>query len=342
MEILHTLKDRIQRYGFICFSYSIQFWQPLKGKKTFLFFLTPFFIIRWIGCVILEYSLGTVLAYFRKKQERKRDYEDELSIVAIVKNEAPYMVEWIEFHKLAGASRFYIYDNESNDNLKSILKPYIENGEVVYIFFPGKSRQLSAYNDALEKYRNKSRYMAFIDLDEFLIPGKYGKQLPETIEEILGQKLHAAGIGVTWRVFGSSGYDKKPEGLVTERYLKRGVDKCWQNYHIKTVCNPRLVKKYASPHFPSYVLGAWNINENGRRLHAWFPLGQCYEKIKINHYFCKSKEEAILKWNRGLADRNQKYDWKKFEEYDLNQIYDDSMKPYLPELKKRIEDAVRR
>ena len=181
--------------------------------------------------------------------------------------------------------------------------------------------------------------MAFIDLDEFLAPGKYGESLPKVIEKIFSEHLHIGGIGVTWRIFGSSGREKKPDGLIIENYLNRGVDRCWQNYHIKTVCNPRLIKEYTSPHFPTYSLGFWNINENGKRLNAWFPLGQCYNRLKINHYFCKSKEEAVLKWNRGLADRNIKYDWKKFEDYDLNDIYDDDMLKYVDSIKKAVNKS---
>ena len=44
------------------------------------------------------------------------DYKNKLSFVAIVKNEAPYIVEWIEFHRLVGVDKFYIYDNESSEN----------------------------------------------------------------------------------------------------------------------------------------------------------------------------------------------------------------------------------
>ncbi|MCD8018647.1 MAG: glycosyltransferase family 92 protein [Clostridiales bacterium] len=254
-------------------------------------------------------------------------------MVAIVKNEAPYIKEWIEFHKLVGVTRFYIYDNDSEDDLKSVLQPYIENGEVICKYYSGTSMQLSAYNDAIRNYKSNSKYMAFIDLDEFLVPCVHGKLLSETIDDILNSEIHAGGIGVTWRVFGSSGYVKKPEGLVTENYLKRAVDNCWQNWHIKTVCNPRLIKEYVSPHFPIYKLGNWNINENGRRLRGWFSLGQCYEKIKLNHYFCKSREEALSKWNRGLAESDVKYDWMKFDQHDLNDVYDDGMLEYASEIK---------
>lgn len=66
------------------------------------------------------------------------EYKNKLSFVAIVKNEAPYIIEWIEFHKLVGVDKFYIYDNESSDNLKELLQPYIKSGIVVYHSSPGK------------------------------------------------------------------------------------------------------------------------------------------------------------------------------------------------------------
>lgn len=343
MKLLNILVDRLHRYSFYCFANSIKLCLKLKEKignkkrlQVMYIVISPYLLLKWMLCSISEVTIGSFFSLYRKHMEKRMLFNDNISIVAIAKNEAPYIIEWIEFHKLVGVTRFYIYDNESSDNLRGILKPYIENGEVIYTYFPGKSKQLAAYNDAIKKYKSKSRYMAFIDLDEFLAPGVYGEFLPVIIDNIVNKKVHTAGIGVTWRVFGSSGYKEKPDGLVTENYLKRGVDKCWQNYHIKTVCNPRMVKEYVSPHFPLYKLGAWSVNENGKRLRAWFPLGQCYDKIKINHYFCKSREEALLKWNRGLADRNQKYDWKKFEEHDLNDVYDDGMLDYISQLKENI------
>ena len=344
MKFINIVLDRLKRYGFYCHTCSIILCQNLKEHiknkkilKSIYIIISPFLLLKWVFTMFAEVTIGSFFALYRKNKENKIKFENELSIVAIAKNEGLYIKEWIEFHKLVGVSKFYIYDNESSDSLKNILKNYIANGEVIYTYFPGKSMQLPAYNDAITRYMHKSRYMAFIDLDEFLMPSEYGKLLPDIINDIVNQSIHAAGVGVTWRVFGSSGYEKKPDGLVTECYMKRGVDNCWQNYHIKTVCNPRLVKYYVSPHFPLYKLGLWNINENGRRLRAWFSLGQCYNKIKINHYFCKSKEEALMKWNRGLADRNEKYDWKKFEDHDLNDIYDDCMLPYIPILKENIK-----
>ena len=53
-------------------------------------------------------------------------------------------------------------------------------------------------------------------------------------------------------------------------------------------------------------------------------------KIRINHYYCKSEEEGKIKFNRGLAthEENVKNDWKKYAEFDRNDVYDDCILCY--------------
>ena len=65
----------------------------------------------------------------------------DLAIFAVMKNEAPYVKEWLDYHLAAGVEHFYIFDNESSDNLKEILQPYIDAGIVTY----HKIRQLENY-----------------------------------------------------------------------------------------------------------------------------------------------------------------------------------------------------
>ena len=45
----------------------------------------------------------------------------DLAVVAIMKNEAPYVKEWLDYHLLAGVDHFFIYDNETPDNLKEVF-----------------------------------------------------------------------------------------------------------------------------------------------------------------------------------------------------------------------------
>ena len=216
------------------------------------------------------------------------NYKSKLSFVAIVKNEAPYIIEWIEFHKLVGVNKFYIYDNESTDNLEKLLKTYIESGIVVYQYLPGKNMQNIIYTEAIQKYKNETKYMGFIDVDEFVMPCEENT-LDYIVEDILNKDESAGGIAINWRIYGSSGYVKKPDGFVIENYKYRAKKSFIANKHIKTICNPRKVIKFSNPHFPTYHNGYYSIDEAGNKIKGPFnPCGKC-KRVQINHYFTKSK-----------------------------------------------------
>ncbi len=68
----------------------------------------------------------------------------DLAVVAILKNEGPYLKEWLDYHLLAGVKHFYLYDNESPDNQAEVAKPYVEAGLVDYFPYPGKAMQYAA------------------------------------------------------------------------------------------------------------------------------------------------------------------------------------------------------
>ena len=90
------------------------------------------------------------------------DSQNDISIVLIVKNEARYIREWLEYHFLIGVDHIYIYDNDSTDGIHALLVPYIKKGLVTYILCPGKKMQIPAYNDAIARFGIKNKWMGFI------------------------------------------------------------------------------------------------------------------------------------------------------------------------------------
>src|SRR5690242_10611520 len=84
-------------------------------------------------------------------------------------NEAPHLREWIEFHRLVGVERFLLYDNGGTDEHLEMLAPYLEDEIVVIHDWPSRqSPQQPAYDDCLARHGPESRWIAFIDVDEFL------------------------------------------------------------------------------------------------------------------------------------------------------------------------------
>lgn len=268
--------------------------------------------------------------------ERKHTFPDMLSIVCIAKYESAYIKEWVDYHLYQGVDRIYLYDNESPDDMHRILEPYIKSGQIVYTLFPGKARQLDAYNDAIRRFKYQTKYMAFIDCDEFLIPENPNTTLIDVVESIMCKNPRYGGIAVNWRMYGSSGYEEKPDGFVMENFLYRGSGTAKGSDCIKTIANPRRIKEYRHVHYPTYYRGFYSVNEVEERVNGWSSPCSDTKRIRINHYFTKSRQEWIERRNRGKADALDDTDKRTLDEFylhDHNEVYDPIMLPYAVLLK---------
>ena len=107
-----------------------------------------------------------------------------------------------------------------------------------------------------------------------------------------------------------------------DEYTYRAADSFKNHIAVKTIFNPRKVIVISNPHFPCYRHGVYNINENEHKFNGAVDYEVTYSKFRINHYFCKSRDEAIKKFNRGMADVDGKRNWDFFIEYDRNEVYD--------------------
>ena len=308
------------------------------------------FLRQFISCFIWSRGLrhavknNLVKHYFKAKkhfnkyfkQEEKLKFRHNLSIVLIIKDEASYLQEWIEYHKLVGIDKFYIYDNESSDNIKEILKPYIKSKIVEYIFWPGKLQQKPAYNDAITKYKLDTKWMAFIDTDEFIVPISK-KTIPEIINEIKPKY----GLSIHWCHYGDNNHKVRTNGLVIERFTKRSYDNFGLNTIVKSIINPRAVY-YMEPHNACFIGNRSSIDENGSKV-----TGSCshnikdisMNKIRINHYYCKSWAEYENKIKRGDVNRIVPLLYRStFDGANRNDIEDPIMKKYVRIIKQKIKN----
>lgn len=253
----------------------------------------------------------------------------DLAVVTIAKNEGLYIKEWVDYHLLAGVNHFYVYDNDSSDNQKEVLQPYIDAGIVTYTFFPGKARQYEAYNDAVQNYKFFCRYMAFIDADEFIFP-QSDKSIVEVVDEILSDKLEATGLAVNIHNFGSNFQEKADytRGIL-ERFTHRASDsQIWLNaektlpagnMHVSSIVNPRKVDYFWNPHYAVFFNNLHSVNEKGDTVERFFNIPPTVDKIVMNHYPMKSREEYEKKVARGAAD----YTYNIYEKHPFEHIYND-------------------
>ena len=264
----------------------------------------------------------------------------DLAIVAILKNEGHYLKEWLDYHLLAGVSHFYLYDNDSTDDYDEIIAPYVKAGLVTSKSISGKSAQFAAYDDAVLNYRFQCRYMAFIDLDEFIFPKNTSATIGATLDELFNNFPDAAGLAINWQLFGSNNLETADYNRgVLERFTRRApVD--WVipipnrdipggNAQIKTIANPRRIAFFTSAHFPIYYEGNYSVNECGKVVASYCNEPVTAEKIALNHYNAKSREEFLIKINRGRAGKASGYlnlDW--FDMYNRNEVFDVGLLKY--------------
>lgn len=260
---------------------------------------------------------------------RKNKYPFYLTVCAIAKNEGRYFQEWIEYHKMMGVEKFYIYDNESDDNTREVLQPYVDKGLVEYTFVAGKKMQLKSYKDCVRKHKYESKYMAFLDLDEFIVPLKH-KSIPDYLKS-LGR---ISGVQINWIVYGSSGAKTRTDGFVIERFRDHSLPDEELNHHIKSIVNPRRVVTFFSAHRP-FIVGLYVDSTGKTVVKSFWKRPPVTTDIRVNHYAIKSYEEFLEKRSRGRARFNRTRGLGYFDKYDKNEIKDDPiMEPYVEALRK--------
>jgi hypothetical protein len=261
-----------------------------------------------------------------------------LSICAIYRDEGPYLREWIEFHRLAGAERFFLYDNLSEDDHREALAPYVQEGTVVLREWPPFPGQLEAYEHCLREHREDSRWIAFLDLDEFLF-SPTGKR----VSEILPAYEEFPGVGVNCLAYGTSGQATRPEGLVIESYVCRTTNDR-RNSIIKSIVDPTRVERPGNnPHYFRYLDGARAVNEKKDPIKGPMTDELSCERLRINHYITRSQEERDRKLARPVpyTGEPRRVDRARERDKRLNELRDDILVRVAPELRRALSDALR-
>lgn len=293
----------------------------IKENQEFIF-VEPqsskikYFIKRGLGwCASIYYKN---LLNAKKVEFRKKKYY--ASICGIFKNEGLYLKEWIDYHLKIGIEHFYLYNNFSDDNYVSVLLPYIESGIVDLIDWPVEQGQLSAYEDCISKYKFESNWIGFIDIDEFVTPLN-GKNFINELSKLENRPV----VKIYWKIFGSSGIDKRDINQpVTKDFVMSwdklmNFGKCFFNTAYDF--DSKLRQNNAFHHHMWAKIGQTAlppVNINGIvSLGSYDSFGNKTPSIQINHYIIKSKSEFKNKMSRGdvfykLSSVNEEY----FKKYD--------------------------
>ena len=171
------------------------------------------------------------------------------------------------------------------------------------------------------------------------ILNRVGGGVVEVVDEILSHDSKAAGLSINWQTFGSNNLETADYSKgVLERFTRRAPKDFYcmlysqpigGNPHVKTIFNPRTVSCMIHAHNSEFFEGKYSVNENGKIVPSFFNRPVAADKIVINHYFKKSREEYEKKVDRGKADRpNSRYSKTLANFHSCNEEFDDGILKY--------------
>lgn len=270
-----------------------------------------------------------------------------IAIVAIVKDEAHYLPEWLEFHLLLGVRHIFLYDNGSTDNTPEVLAPYLRDNLVTIVPWQNFSASLNpqslAYNHALANFGPDFAWMAFIDLDEFLYPAKAA-----TLEEAMQALAHLPAVSLPWICFGPSGHETRPQGLVIKNFVERvAFPPRTDQYTLikyKAIVNPREIVGANWPHLVhTKADGPILINDRGEKFPSRRAKDLKYvtaDHLRLHHYFTRSNEDMQRKLRKGRVDQRGRVQMnlldRRFKQYLRHTEPDTVMHRFIPELERRL------
>ena len=234
-------------------------------------------------------------------------------IFSCLRNEGPFLLEWISYHLSFGFDHFLLFTNDCEDGTDAIADRLTELGIATHIRnTPGKrGPQWTALNSApLAAALQKAELAIHLDADEFINAPDLGH-----LEAGMGD---ADALSLPWRFFGSAGHIRFADQQVRAQFTRCGaypVNFPRQALMFKTLFRPSDRLNRAGVHGPRPNRGegmgnlTW-LNGDGRPVSRLFSpnapvlygpdagngLGQ------INHYALKSRESFLVKSARGLPN----------------------------------------
>ena len=134
------------------------------------------------------------------------------AVLALFKNEATNIAEWISHYALQGASKIVLVNNNSTDHWRDALKKCAYQSIVEIKEDSRCHAQITIYRDLLKSgIFSDYKWLLVCDLDEFAYARNNYTTIAAYLETFPLKQVGA--IMLPWKNYGSSGHDKQPESL---------------------------------------------------------------------------------------------------------------------------------
>ncbi|SMX28014.1 hypothetical protein TRP8649_02126 [Pelagimonas phthalicica] len=276
-----------------------------------------------------------------------------ITAVTCVKNEGPFLLEWIAFNRLLGVTDFLFYSNDCTDGTDVLLDALAEQGGVVHLPNPAKGRnyQMEALKNAAKQDVVKQADWVWVaDVDEFLNIHVGDHTIPALIKACGNPQT----ISVTFQFFANGGVEGFEDRPVIEQFTRSHNPDLWCGetaIEVKSLVRkdfplqyygahrPFFKDKLAKEKRPSWTDGAGRpvqhkflVAANPRRIRK-FPSQGARAFATLNHYALRSLDSYLVKNDRGDVNReNRNFDDTYWKERNDGSYEDRSILRYLPDL----------
>ena len=270
------------------------------------------------------------------------------AIVTTMKNEGPFILEWLAYHRAIGVDDFLIYTNDCTDGTDTMLQMLDAKGVVQHRDNPYRAMDMKPQHAALQAAEDEAvmqncGWGICMDVDEF-INVKIGDGSLAALYAAMGE---ANMISLTWRLFGNACVHGYADRFITDQFTQCApeiVRKPHQAWGFKTLFRNIDIYKKLGVHRPKGLKpDLWDqvkwLNGSGKPLpHEVFRNGwrstletYGYDWVQLNHYAVRSAESFLVKRDRGRVnhvDRDQGLNY--WFRMNFNADHDTSIQRMIP------------
>ncbi len=280
-----------------------------------------------------------------------------MTAVTCVKNEGPFLLEWIAYHQLLGITDFLFYSNDCTDGTDTLLQELATLGHVTHLSNPaeGRNYQMEALKDAKSQTVVQEAHWVWIaDVDEF-VNIHVGDHSFAALIDACG---NPQAISLNFQFFANNGVEHFEDRPVIEQFTRSHNPDLWCGetaIEVKTLIRNDFPLQYYGAHRPFFkpkvkkrgrpewtdgsgrpVPHRFLVAANPRRIRR-FPAKGARAHATLNHYALRSLDSYLVKNDRGDVNReNRAFDDTYWRERNDPAWEDRSIQRHLPALLKQI------
>lgn len=275
-------------------------------------------------------------------------------VITTMKDEGPFILEWVAYHRLIGFSDLLVFSNNCTDGSDRLLAALDAAGLIRHVENSAAPEGLPAdpqnraYRRALPMPEVAGADWALvIDADEFLAIHAGDGRLPDLLAAL---PPGTDALGATWRIFGTGGrvgFEDRPVIGQFHRAAPRDIPVSFNHFGVKTLFRPGIAHRLGvhRPFLPGrlkapdaplrWVNGSGHdVTEHFRTRHWTCTSASAnvgYDLCQINHYMIKAGEVFLMKRLRGTANSSnaERIDFGYLDQFDSNHEEDRSLARWL-------------